>query len=93
MDSFDNENDDKRGQQVRQKYKHLDLDLLRNFLLSQVLSSEVQTRVVEAFEVFDHENNKTVDVREVRAHNVKIIIINIYFLDWNHYQVPGSLPE
>ena len=93
MESFDNENDDKRGQQVRQKYKHLDLDLLRNFLLSQVLSSEVQTRVVEAFEVFDHENNKTVDVREVRAQNVKIIIINIYFLDWNNHQVPGQLPE
>ena len=31
----------------------------------QVLSSEVQGKVVEAFEVFDHENNKTVDVREV----------------------------
>ena len=45
MESFDNENDDKRTQQV--------------------LSSDVQARVVEAFEVFDHENNKTVDVREV----------------------------
>jgi hypothetical protein len=45
MESFDNENDDKRTQQV--------------------LSSEVQGKVVEAFEVFDHENNKTVDVREV----------------------------
>ena len=32
----------------------------------QVLSSEVQNKVVEAFEVFDHENNKTVDVREVK---------------------------
>ena len=30
-----------------------------------MLSSEVQGKVVEAFEVFDHENNKTVDVREV----------------------------
>merc|ERR1712061_139814 len=45
MESFDNENDDKRGQQV--------------------LSTELHTKVVEAFEVFDHENNKTVDVREV----------------------------
>merc|ERR1712012_860938 len=45
MESFDNENEDKRTQQV--------------------LSSEVQGKVVEAFEVFDHENNKTVDVREV----------------------------
>ena len=34
--------------------------------LFQVLSSEVQNKVVEAFEVFDHENNKTVDVREVK---------------------------
>ena len=25
----------------------------------------MQGKVVEAFEVFDHENNKTVDVREV----------------------------
>ena len=33
----------------------------------QVLSSEVQGKVVEAFEVFDHENNKTVDVREVNS--------------------------
>ena len=31
----------------------------------QVLSTELHTKVVEAFEVFDHENNKTVDVREV----------------------------
>ena len=31
----------------------------------QVLSTEVQNKVVEAFEVFDHENSKTVDVREV----------------------------
>ena len=29
------------------------------------MSTEVQDKVVEAFEVFDHENNKTVDVREI----------------------------
>ena len=33
--------------------------------MRQVLSAEVHSKVVEAFEVFDHENNKTVDVREV----------------------------
>lgn len=31
----------------------------------QVLSTEIHQKVVEAFEVFDHENNKTVDVREI----------------------------
>ena len=35
------------------------------FVWFQVLSTEVQDKVVEAFEVFDHENNKTVDVREI----------------------------
>ena len=60
MESFDAENDDKRGQQVRMEF------VISNLLLIfQVLSSEVQNKVVEAFEVFDHENNKTVDVREV----------------------------
>ena len=60
MESFDNENDDKRGQQVRILIK-----LSGHLFLFQVLTSEVQNKVVEAFEVFDHENNKTVDVREV----------------------------
>ena len=60
MESFDAENDDKRGQQVR--IESVIFNLLSIF---QVLSSEVQNKVVEAFEVFDHENNKTVDVREV----------------------------
>ena len=40
-------------------------DNIGNLLLPQVLSAEVHSKVVEAFEVFDHENNKTVDVREV----------------------------
>ena len=39
--------------------------LLTLFYIVQVLSAEVHNKVVEAFEVFDHENNKTVDVREV----------------------------
>ena len=62
MESFDNENDDKRGQQVRSG--------LEGTHHWQVLSSEVQGKVVEAFEVFDHENNKTVDVREVKWKNM-----------------------
>ena len=68
-------------------------DLFRNLFLSKVLSSEVQTKVVEAFEVFDHENNKTVDVREVQAEYAIQIISNVSFLDWNNHQVPGPLPE
>ena len=41
------------------------MSLFVNLLLYKVLSTEVHTKVVEAFEVFDHENNKTVDVREI----------------------------
>ena len=63
MESFDAENDDKRGQQVRMMPWYQISDIRSLF---QVLSSEVQNKVVEAFEVFDHENNKTVDVREVK---------------------------
>ena len=60
----------------------------------QVLSAEVQNRVVEAFEVFDHENNKTVDVREV-CPSIKHIEIFINFLlsDWNHHKIPRPLPQ
>ena len=32
---------------------------------SDTLSPEVQKKVLDAFEVFDHEQNKTVDAREI----------------------------
>ncbi|XP_066450659.1 dynein regulatory complex protein 8 [Eleutherodactylus coqui] len=32
---------------------------------AEALVSDLQKRITEAFEVFDHENNKTVDVREI----------------------------
>ncbi|XP_018412563.1 PREDICTED: EF-hand calcium-binding domain-containing protein 2 [Nanorana parkeri] len=32
---------------------------------ADALVSELQKKITEAFEVFDHENNKTVDVREI----------------------------
>ena len=32
---------------------------------SDSLSPEVQKKVLDAFEVFDHEQNKTVDAREI----------------------------
>ena len=64
MESFDNENEDKRTQQA--SHFLLQFCFLCNKMF-QVLSSEVQGKVVEAFEVFDHENNKTVDVREVNS--------------------------
>ena len=43
----------------------IDVSICHPTLLFKVLSTEVHTKVVEAFEVFDHENNKTVDVREI----------------------------
>ena len=44
----------------------------------QVLSTELHTKVVEAFEVFDHENNKTVDVREVVLHCTVLYCTALY---------------
>ncbi|KAM5165382.1 dynein regulatory complex protein 8 [Mantella aurantiaca] len=32
---------------------------------AEALVSDLQKKITEAFEVFDHENNKTVDVREI----------------------------
>ena len=70
MDSFEGDGEEKRGQQVSgrgQETNNINSndDNIGNLLLPQVLSAEVHSKVVEAFEVFDHENNKTVDVREV----------------------------
>ena len=74
MESFDNENEDKRTQQASHFLKMRISGYSRRAIfcflyneMFQVLSSEVQGKVVEAFEVFDHENNKTVDVREVNS--------------------------
>jgi Ca2+-binding EF-hand superfamily protein len=32
---------------------------------SEALSSEIKQKIQEAFKIFDHENNNTVDVREI----------------------------
>jgi hypothetical protein len=34
-------------------------------LFSESLLNELQTKITQAFDIFDHESNKTVDVREV----------------------------
>ena len=34
-----------------------------NFVESML--AEIEKKITEAFEIFDHENNKTVDVREI----------------------------
>ena len=48
--------------------------MIRNIIVSSypylnehldTLSPEVQKKVLDAFEVFDHEQNKTVDAREI----------------------------
>ena len=59
----------------------------------QVLSAEVHSKVVEAFEVFDHENNKTVDVREVSPSLCPIFISDIPGPDRNHHTLPGPLSQ
>ncbi len=33
--------------------------------ISEAANVEIQTRIQDAFEVFDHEHNNTVDVREI----------------------------
>ncbi|KAI2654177.1 Dynein regulatory complex protein 8 [Labeo rohita] len=38
---------------------------IHNFLLSENIITETQKRISNAFDVFDHESNKTVDVREI----------------------------
>ena len=64
-----------------------------------MLSSEVQGKVVEAFEVFDHENNKTVDVREVslgfytKLANPQQESLRKCVKGGHHSQVPWSLPQ
>ena len=58
-----------------------------------MLSSEIQNKVVEAFEVFDHENNKTVDVREVRKNKDSLKNIDDKVSDRDNHQVLGPLPE
>ena len=60
-----------------------------------MLSSEVQGKVVEAFEVFDHENNKTVDVREVVFLNLsfKPFTQKIISEGGHHSKIPWPLPQ
>ena len=60
-----------------------------------MLSSEVQGKVVEAFEVFDHENNKTVDVREVVFLNLSFepFTQKIISEGGHHSKIPGPLPQ
>uniref|UniRef100_A0A8C1ZA60 EF-hand calcium binding domain 2 n=1 Tax=Cyprinus carpio TaxID=7962 RepID=A0A8C1ZA60_CYPCA len=38
---------------------------IHHFLLSDTIITETQKRISNAFDVFDHESNKTVDVREI----------------------------
>ena len=60
-----------------------------------MLSSEVQGKVVEAFEVFDHENNKTVDVREVVFLNFSFepFTQKIISEGGHHSKIPWPLPQ
>ena len=74
-----------RGQETKDNYDN------RGLLFAQVLSAEVHSKVVEAFEVFDHENNKTVDVREVSP--LCISIADIPGQDWNHHTISGPLSQ
>ena len=50
------------------------IEIIRNIIIpsypysnqnADTLSPEVQKKVLDAFEVFDHEQNKTVDAREI----------------------------
>ena len=38
---------------------------------AETLSIEIQEKVKEAFQIFDHENNNTVDAREIGMYSVK----------------------
>ena len=68
-------------------------DDIGGLLLLQVLSAEVHSKVVEAFEVFDHENNKTVDVREVSQSPLCISIVDIPDPDWNNHTISRPLSQ
>ena len=59
----------------------------------QVLSTELHTKVVEAFEVFDHENNKTVDVREVVLHCTVLYCTVLHCTGGDHRAEPRALPQ
>lgn len=41
--------------------------LIVDIFLTVVVNNEFEKRIVEAFEIFDHTGNKTIDVREVAS--------------------------
>jgi len=36
-----------------------------SFLYAESMLAEIEKRITDAFDIFDHESNKTVDVREI----------------------------